>query len=97
MTSIGETHAEFVLACIEAGKPVMCEKPLAPTVPECETILEAEVAHGERLVIVGFMRRYDPGYRQVKATLESGSIGEAADAAQRAPQLDGRGGLSRAS
>ena len=77
VTSTGETHAEFVLACIEAGKPVMCEKPLAPTVPECEAILEAEVAHGTRLVIVGFMRRYDPGYRQVKATLESGSIGEA--------------------
>jgi myo-inositol 2-dehydrogenase/D-chiro-inositol 1-dehydrogenase len=77
VTSIGETHAEFVLACIEAGKPVMCEKPLAPTVPECERILEAEVAYGRRLVIVGFMRRYDTGYRQVKATLESGSIGEA--------------------
>jgi myo-inositol 2-dehydrogenase/D-chiro-inositol 1-dehydrogenase len=77
VTSIGETHAEFVLACIEAGKPVMCEKPLAPTVPECLRILEAEAAHGERLVIVGFMRRYDPGYRTVKATLEEGSIGEA--------------------
>ena len=77
VTSIGETHAEFVLACIEAGKPVMCEKPLAPTVPECVAILEAEVARGRRLVIVGFMRRYDPGYRQVKATLESGSIGDA--------------------
>jgi len=76
VTAIGETHAEFVLACIAAGKPVMCEKPLAPTVPECEQIIEAEVASGRRLVIVGFMRRYDPGYRQVKATLESGTIGE---------------------
>ena len=76
VTSIGETHAEYVLACISAGKPVMCEKPLAPTVPECERILEAEVAHGKRLVIVGFMRRYDPGYRQVKAALEKGVIGE---------------------
>ena len=36
VTSIGPTHAEFVLACIAAGKPVMCEKPLAPTVAECE-------------------------------------------------------------
>jgi myo-inositol 2-dehydrogenase/D-chiro-inositol 1-dehydrogenase len=77
VTSIGETHAEFVLACIEAGKPVMCEKPLAPTVDECVRIIQAEVAHGKRAVIVGFMRRYDPGYREVKATLESGSIGEA--------------------
>ena len=75
--SIGETHAEYTLASIAAGKPVMCEKPLAPTTPECEAILEAEVKHGERLVIVGFMRRYDPGYREVKATLDGGTIGAA--------------------
>jgi myo-inositol 2-dehydrogenase/D-chiro-inositol 1-dehydrogenase len=77
VTSIGPTHAQFVLACIAAGKPVMCEKPLAPTVPECEQILAAETAHGKRLVIVGYMRRYDPGYRQVKASLEAGTIGDA--------------------
>ena len=77
VTSIGPTHAEYVLACIAAGKPVMCEKPLAPTVPECEQILAAESALGKRLVIVGYMRRYDAGYRQVKASLESGAIGEA--------------------
>jgi myo-inositol 2-dehydrogenase/D-chiro-inositol 1-dehydrogenase len=77
VTSIGPTHAEYVLACIAAGKPVMCEKPLAPTVPECEQILAAEVAHGKRLVIVGYMRRYDAGYRQVKASLEAGTIGDA--------------------
>jgi len=77
ITSIGETHAEFTLACIEAGKPVLCEKPLAPTTPECERVLEAEVAFGRRLVVVGFMRRYDPGYRAVKESLSGGSIGEA--------------------
>ena len=76
VASIGETHADFVLACIAAGKPVMCEKPLAPTAAECERIVAAEVAHGKRLVIVGYMRRYDPGYLQVKATLASGTIGE---------------------
>jgi myo-inositol 2-dehydrogenase / D-chiro-inositol 1-dehydrogenase len=77
IASIGETHAAFTLACIEAGKPVLCEKPLAPTTPECLQVLEAEVAHGRRHVVVGFMRRYDPGYRQVKASLDSGAIGEA--------------------
>jgi myo-inositol 2-dehydrogenase / D-chiro-inositol 1-dehydrogenase len=77
VTSIGSTHAEYVLGCIAAGKPVMCEKPLAPTVPECEAIIEAEVTFGKRLVIVGYMRRYDPGYRQVKGALESGTIGDA--------------------
>ena len=76
VTSIGETHAEYVLACIDAGKPVMCEKPLAPTVAECERIIEAEAAFGRQLVIVGFMRRYDLGYRHVKASLERGTIGD---------------------
>jgi len=77
IASIGETHAAFTLACIEAGKPVLCEKPLAPTTPECVAVLEAEVTLGRRLVIVGFMRRYDPGYRQVKASLDGGAIGDA--------------------
>jgi myo-inositol 2-dehydrogenase/D-chiro-inositol 1-dehydrogenase len=77
ITSIAETHAAFSLACIEAGKPVLCEKPLAPTSRECEQVLAAEVALGRRLVIVGYMRRYDPGYQSVKATLEGGTIGEA--------------------
>ena len=75
ITSIGETHAEYTLACIAAGKPVLCEKPLAPTTAECEQVLDAEVAHGTRLVVVGYMRRYDPGYQQVKASLEGGAIG----------------------
>jgi myo-inositol 2-dehydrogenase/D-chiro-inositol 1-dehydrogenase len=77
IASIGETHAAFTLACIEAGKPVLCEKPLAPTTPECVSVLEAEVALGRRLVIVGFMRRYDPGYRRVKDSLDRGAIGDA--------------------
>jgi myo-inositol 2-dehydrogenase/D-chiro-inositol 1-dehydrogenase len=77
IASIGETHAAFTLACIAAAKPVLCEKPLAPTTAECLGILEAEVARGKRLVIVGFMRRYDAGYREVKAALDGGAIGEA--------------------
>lgn len=75
IASIGETHAAFTLACIAAGKPVLCEKPLAPTTPECVEILEAEVAHGKRLVMVGFMRRFDPGYRDVKAARVDGRLG----------------------
>lgn len=75
ITSIGETHAEYTLASIAAGKPVLCEKPLAPTTAECVQILAAEVRYGRRLVVVGYMRRYDPGYQQVKASLEGGAIG----------------------
>ncbi|SBT89543.1 myo-inositol 2-dehydrogenase [Streptomyces sp. DI166] len=76
VTSWGPTHAEHVLAAVAAGKPVFCEKPLATTAEDCLRIVEAEQAHGRRLVQVGFMRRYDSGYRQLKQVLGSGRIGE---------------------
>jgi len=75
VTSWGPTHEEFVLAAIEAGKPVFCEKPLAPTPDACLHIIEAEMHRGRRLVQVGFMRRYDRGYRALKRALDDGSIG----------------------
>jgi len=71
----GPVHAQLALACISARKPVFCEKPLAPTVSECLKVMEAESATGSRLVQVGFMRRYDEGYRRLKRTVEDGSIG----------------------
>ncbi|MQM26072.1 Gfo/Idh/MocA family protein [Glycomyces albidus] len=75
VTSWGPAHAEQVLACIAAGKPVFCEKPLTTEAADGLRILEAEQAHGKRLVQVGFMRRYDAGYRQMKAVLDAGGIG----------------------
>ncbi len=75
ITSWDPTHEEFVLAAIAAGKPVFCEKPLAVTAAGCKRIVDAELAHGHRLVQVGFMRPYDEGYRMLKKTLDSGEIG----------------------
>jgi len=75
VTSWGPTHEEFVLAAIEAGKPVFCEKPLATTAEGCMRIVEAEVSAGRRLVQVGFMRRYDSGYRLLKAALDGDGLG----------------------
>jgi myo-inositol 2-dehydrogenase/D-chiro-inositol 1-dehydrogenase len=75
VTSWGPTHEEFVLAAIEAGKPVFCEKPLATTQEACLRITEAEIATGKRLVQVGFMRRYDSGYRALRETVASGAVG----------------------
>ena len=72
----GETHAELTIAAIAAGKPVLCEKPLAPTTAECLAVLEAERSAGKQLVQVGFMRRFDSGYQEVKSAVEAGEIGE---------------------
>ena len=71
IASPDSTHAELAIACIEAGKPALCEKPLAPTLEECRAVMAAEIKGGRRLVQVGFMRRFDPGYRAMKqAVLE---------------------------
>jgi myo-inositol 2-dehydrogenase/D-chiro-inositol 1-dehydrogenase len=69
-------HGEQVLACLAAGKPALCEKPLSPTQEEARTVLEAEVATGGRLITMGFMRRFDPGYLLLREELQSGAIGE---------------------
>jgi myo-inositol 2-dehydrogenase/D-chiro-inositol 1-dehydrogenase len=75
VTSWGPTHEEYVLVCIEAGKQVFCEKPLATTREACERIVDAETAAGRRLVMVGYMRRYDDGYRAMKDAIVRGDIG----------------------
>lgn len=76
VTSWDPTHEEFTLAAIAAGKPVFCEKPLALTAEGCRRVVEAEIAHGKRLVQVGFMRPYDTGYRALKQVITNGDIGE---------------------
>jgi myo-inositol 2-dehydrogenase/D-chiro-inositol 1-dehydrogenase len=75
IASPGDTHEEFVLACFEAGKPVLCEKPLATTEEASRRVLEAEAALARRLVQVGFMRRFDPGYADMKSRVDGGEIG----------------------
>lgn len=69
------THEKYVLAAIEAGKFVFCEKPLAETAEGCRHIVDAEMAGGKQLVQVGFMRRFDVDYRSMKAALDSGKFG----------------------
>ncbi|GHU35143.1 inositol 2-dehydrogenase/D-chiro-inositol 3-dehydrogenase [Clostridia bacterium] len=68
-------HAEAVLAAIAIGKPVFCEKPMATKQEDCRKIVDAEIAFGKKLVQVGFQRRYDKGYLQLKDALNSGKLG----------------------
>lgn len=69
------THDGLVRACLDVGKPVLCEKPLALTADQALQIVRAERATGHTLVHTGFMRRFDPAYRELKAALADGSIG----------------------
>lgn len=71
----GAFHKDPVIAAIKAGKPVFTEKPLTNTAAECKEIVDAEMAGGKHLVQVGFMRRYDRGYNQVREMIQSGEYG----------------------
>jgi myo-inositol 2-dehydrogenase / D-chiro-inositol 1-dehydrogenase len=70
-------HAPLTLACIAAGKPVLCEKPLSQDTSECLAVLDAEEKRGKHLVQIGFMRRFDPSYTEIKFLLSRGDIGKA--------------------
>lgn len=76
ITSTDDTHAVYVMECLKHNKYVFCEKPLAQTAEECEEMIYAEQKCGKRLVQVGFMRRFDRGYAQMKQIIESGELGK---------------------
>lgn len=56
------SHAPFVLKALKAEKHVFCEKPLCFTVKEAEEI-EKILKHTDKIVMVGYMKRYDPGFK----------------------------------
>jgi myo-inositol 2-dehydrogenase/D-chiro-inositol 1-dehydrogenase len=62
------THEPYTLACLEAGKPVLCEKPLAVDAAAALRVVDADT---RGLVTVGFMRRFDPGYVGLKAQMDA--------------------------
>jgi myo-inositol 2-dehydrogenase/D-chiro-inositol 1-dehydrogenase len=72
----GQFHLPVLIPAIEAGLPVLCEKPLTPTAAESLLILEAEQNAGKKLIQVGFMRRFDKEYMQLRELIASGSVGE---------------------
>lgn len=71
------THAPLSRACIAVGKPVLCEKPLSQSSTECLEVMQAEQAAGRQFVMLGFMRRYDQSYVEMRAALTDGSLGRA--------------------
>lgn len=72
----GPTHEKQLLACLEHGKPVLCEKPLTTDVETSLAVVKAEAEMGTRLIQVGFMRRFDDEYAALKAMLDAGELGE---------------------
>ncbi|KAA5837959.1 Gfo/Idh/MocA family oxidoreductase [Saccharopolyspora hirsuta] len=77
IASPGAVHEPLLLAAIERGIPVLCEKPLTPDSKSSLRVVEAEEARGKHLVQVGFMRRFDPEYVELKQLLGTGDLGRA--------------------
>ena len=71
----GTTHKKQLLACLEHGKPVMCEKPLTTDVATSLEVVKREAELGKRLIQVGFMRRFDAEYVALKTLLTDGALG----------------------
>jgi myo-inositol 2-dehydrogenase / D-chiro-inositol 1-dehydrogenase len=65
-----DTHVEVSLQAVQAGKAVLCEKPLA----EARRCVEALGEHAGK-VFLAFNRRFDPGHAAVKEAIEAGEIG----------------------
>jgi len=75
IASPDSTHAELAIVCLDAGKPVMLEKPLAASVNDAERVLDAEMERKSRAVQLGFMREFDPAHRRVRDVVDRGDIG----------------------
>jgi len=70
-----DTHAPLSLACIKAGKRVLCEKPLSQSSSECISVMEVEQSVGEQFVMLGFMRRFDQAYMEMKEAVDQDQLG----------------------
>jgi myo-inositol 2-dehydrogenase / D-chiro-inositol 1-dehydrogenase len=72
----GTTHEKQLLACLEHRKPVLCEKPLTTDVETSLEVVRREAELETPLIQVGFMRRFDPEYQQLKALIDGGELGQ---------------------
>lgn len=70
-----QLHLEMTETFLRAGKHVLCEKPMALTVAECEKMIQAEKETGLKLM-VGQVSRYAPSFAKAKEIIDSGRIGE---------------------
>lgn len=71
------THAELSLKCIATGKKALCEKPLSQSPAECIDVMNAEMAAGAHHIMLGFMRRYDQSYIEMRNALQKNRLGRA--------------------
>jgi myo-inositol 2-dehydrogenase / D-chiro-inositol 1-dehydrogenase len=74
IASSTDSHADLVIAAVEAGIPVFCEKPVAADIDGTLRVRD-QVARGGVPVQVGFQRRFDAGYRAARQAIGQGRLG----------------------
>lgn len=70
-----DTHTQLVVEAVKTGKPVLCEKPLAPSLAEARKCIEQIGEEAARKVFLGFNRRFDRGHASVREAVQAGKIG----------------------
>ena len=69
------SHADLSIAAANAGKAIFCEKPVDLTLPKVEACIKA-VKKAKVPMFVGFNRRFDPSFRELKRRLDADAVGE---------------------
>ncbi len=70
-----DTHVELIVEAVKTGKPVLCEKPLAPSLAEARRCIEQIGEEAAKRVFLGFNRRYDRGHASVREAVKAGKVG----------------------
>ena len=74
ITTPTDLHADMIEQAARAGKAIFCEKPIDLSVPRVRRCLEVVRAEKARLMI-GFNRRFDPNFMEVRARIDAGVVG----------------------
>jgi myo-inositol 2-dehydrogenase/D-chiro-inositol 1-dehydrogenase len=75
IASSTDTHADLCIAAARAGKAIFCEKPIDLSLKRVDDCLAVVEKVGVPM-LVGFNRRFDPSFRELKARIEAGAIGK---------------------
>ena len=76
VSSTPDSHARYAIAALEAGKHVLCEKPMALDSFEAAQMVAASEQHPDRIAWLDHELRYEPNRRRVRELIRSGAIGE---------------------
>lgn len=69
------THADLIEQAVEAGKPILCEKPIDLSLDRVN-LCASRIAGSSVPIMLGFVRRFDPGHRSVRNAIADGKLGD---------------------